>query len=235
MKEIQPEAVAAATLTATPLPTLAPPMASVEELAAELAAPLWPEVPAQFERILAALVRLTHQDRDAVVAGLQSWWQTNWRHPFDAHTYAHGISGSDEDIRFLLARCALAVVSPADSRALTATLNESNRWPSSEPVPQRFVQRRFREVMSLFERGESIPVLLATPTSPTGHVDAATLVARMEELGDTEPLESDFLQALLRLPRHIDPGLVVRAEKLPHRRGGGWPPACATAGCPSPL
>ncbi|MEV4246725.1 hypothetical protein AB0J63_25300 [Streptosporangium canum] len=58
--------------------------------------------------------------------------------------------------------------------------NDSSRRPSSEPAPQQFVQRRFREVMSLFERGETIPVLLATPTSPTGHVDAATLVARME-------------------------------------------------------
>ncbi|MGN9840135.1 hypothetical protein ACTMTI_18625 [Nonomuraea sp. H19] len=235
VEETQPEAMAAATLAATPLPALAPPMTSVEELAAELAAPLWPEVPAEFERILAALVRLTHQDRDAVVAGLQSWWQTNWRHPFDAHTYAHGISGFDEDIRFLLARCALAVVSPADSRVLTATLNKSNRWSSSEPAPQRFVQRRFREVMSLFERGESIPVLLATPTSPTGHVDAATLVARMEELGDTEPLESDFLQALLRLPRHIDPGLVVRAEKLPSQAGRRLAACLREGGLPEPV
>ncbi|MEV0198278.1 DUF6493 family protein [Nonomuraea sp. NPDC050691] len=236
VEEFQPEPMSAATLTATPLPALAPPMTSVAELAAELAEPLWPEVPAQFERILAALVRLTHQDRDAVVAGLQPWWQTNWRHPFDAHTYAHGISGFDEDIRSLLARCALAVVSPADSRVLTATLNESSsRWPSSEPAPQRFVQRRFREVMSLFERGESIPVLLATPTSPTGHVDAATLLTRMEELGDTEPLETDFLQALLRLPRHIDPGLVVRAEKLPSQAGRRLAACLRDGGLPEPV
>ncbi|GIH26336.1 hypothetical protein Aph01nite_46460 [Acrocarpospora phusangensis] len=233
VQEIQPEA--AATLTVTPLPAMAPPLASVEELAAELARPRWPEVPAQCERILAALVRLTHQDRDAVVAGLQSWWQTNWRHPFDARTYAYGISGFDEEIRFLLARCVLAVVSPADSRVLTTTLHGSSHWPSSEPTLQRFVQRRFREVMSLFERGESIPVLLATPTSPTGHVDTDTLVARMEDLGDTEPLEADFLQALLRLPRHFDPGLVVRAEKLPSRAGRRLAACLRDGGLPEPV
>ncbi|MDR8414761.1 DUF6493 family protein [Nonomuraea sp. 3-1Str] len=236
VEEIQPEPMGAATLTATPPPALAPPISSVEELAAELAEPLWPEVPARFERILDALVRLTHQDRDAVVAGLQSWWRTNWRHPFDAHTYVYGISGFDEDIRSLLMRCALAVVSPDDSRALTAALNErSRRWPSSEPAPQRFVQRRFREVMSLFERGESVPVLLATPTSPTGHVDAATLVTRMEELGDTEPLESDFLQALLRLPRPIDPGLVARARKLPSQAGRRLAACLHDGGLPEPV
>ncbi|NUW41993.1 DUF7825 domain-containing protein [Nonomuraea rhodomycinica] len=236
VEEIQPERLGAAPLTATPLPALAPPITSVEELAAELATPLWPEVPAQFERILAALVRLTHLDRGAVVTGLQSWWQTNWQHPFDAHPYVYGISGFDEDIRSLLMRCVLAVVSPDDSRALTAALNESSRrWPSSEPAPQRFVQRRFREVMSLFERGESVPVLLATPTSPTGHVDAATLLTRMEELGGTEPLECDFLQALLRLPRHIDPALVARAEKLPSQAGRRLTACLRDGGLPEPV
>ncbi|MEW9552284.1 DUF6493 family protein [Nonomuraea sp. NPDC050783] len=199
----------------TPLPALQPPIASVAELAAELDRSLWPEDPARFERILAALVALAHQDRAALVAGLQPWWRTHWRHPFEASTYVYGISGFDEDICFLLSRCALALVSPADSRALTALLaDESRRRPSFEPAPQRFVQQRFREVLALFERGGTIPVLLSTPTSPTGHVDAATLVERVERLGDTEPLACDFLQALLRLPRRIDPGPVAWAERL---------------------
>ncbi|UBU08535.1 DUF7824 domain-containing protein [Nonomuraea gerenzanensis] len=235
VQELQPEPVTAATLTATPLPALAPPITSVGELAAALAEPLWPEVPAHFERVLAALVTLTHQDRDAVVAALQPWWRASWRHPFDASMIAFGISGFDEDIRFLLMRCALAVVSPADGRVLTETLNEnSRRWPSSEPAPQRFVQRRFREVMDLLERGGTIPLLLATPTSPTGHVDAATLVERMEVLGETEPLESDFLQALLRLPRDLDPELVVRAEKLPSRAGRRLAACLRDGGLPEP-
>ncbi|MFD1938621.1 hypothetical protein ACFSKW_44825 [Nonomuraea mangrovi] len=234
--KVQPEPVAAPALTATPLPALAPPIGSVAELAAELDKPLWPVDPARFERILAALVELTHQDRDAVAAGLQSWWRTNWQHPFEARTYVYGVAGFDEDIGCLLSRCALAIVSPADGRELTAMLNDdSSRWPSSEPAPQRFVQRRFREVMSLFERGETIPLLLATPTSPTGHVDAATLLARMEWLNDTEPLESDFLQALLRLPRQIDPELVVRAERLPSEAGRRLAACLRDGGLPDPV
>ncbi|MFI6498112.1 DUF6493 family protein [Nonomuraea typhae] len=202
---------AAPTLTARPLPALDPPIASVAELAAELDRPLWPESPARFERILAALVTLTCQDRDAVVAGLQPWWRSNWQHPFDAGAYA---SWYGEDIRFLLERCVLAVVSPADSRALTSACAGYHR-ADTDPAPQRFVRRRFLEVVSLLERGETIPVLLATPTSATGHVDAATLVARMELLGETEPPAHDFAQALLRLPRRIDPDAAARSEQLP--------------------
>ena len=63
-------------------------------------------------------------------------------------------------------------------------------------------------MIALFERGETIPALLATPTAPTGHVDAATLVERMERLAGTEPLPADFKQALLRLPRNTDPDLL---------------------------
>ncbi|MGW5155148.1 DUF7824 domain-containing protein [Nonomuraea wenchangensis] len=231
----EPEPMAAPPLIATALPALPPPIASVAELAAELDKPLWPEDPARMERILAGLVELTHQHRDTVVQGLQPWWQTNWRHPFEARAYVYGVSGFDEDIDFLLSRCALAVVSPADSRDLTALLNdESKRWRGSEPAPQRFVQQRFREVISLFERNETLPVLLATPTAPTGHVDAATLVARMERLGDAEPLTYDFVQALLRLPRELDPEPAVRAEKLPSEAGRRLAACLRAGGLPDP-
>ncbi|MEU6727253.1 DUF6493 family protein [Nonomuraea wenchangensis] len=233
--EPEPDPVAAPALTATALPALPPPITSVTELAAELDKPLWPEDPARMERILAALVELTHQHRDALVAALQPWWQTHWQHPFEARAYVYGISGFDEDIHALLRRCALAVVSPADSRELTALLNDyGNRWPNSAPAPQRFVQQRFREVISLFERDETLPVLLATPTAPTGHVDAATLVARMERLGDAEPLPYDFVQALLRLPRELDPDLAVRAEKLPSEAGRRLAACLRAGGLPDP-
>ncbi|RBQ19837.1 hypothetical protein DP939_14105 [Spongiactinospora rosea] len=232
--EAEPEPVAAAAPTAMVPPALPPPIVTVPELAAGLGERLWPEDPARIERILSGLVELTHEDRDAVVAGLQTWWRANWRHPFEASVYAYGIAGFDEDIRLLLSRCALAVVSPADSRELTALLEANDHWPSSEPAPQRFVQRRFREVISLFERAETVPVLLATPTAPTGHVDAATLVARMERLGGAEPLEYDFLQALLRLPRKIDPALVARAERLPSEAGRRLAACLRDGGLPDP-
>ncbi|MFI7055908.1 hypothetical protein ACIBLB_27980 [Streptosporangium canum] len=217
----------------------APPSKGGVALAA-LAAVFDVDTPSLRERAVRVAVKLAPHTaepaREAIreAATRLPWWRTNWRHPFEARTLVYGVAGFAEDIASLLSRCALAIVSPANGRELTAMLNDdSSRWPSSEPAPQQFVQRRFREVMSLFERGETIPVLLATPTSPSGHVDAATLVARMERLDGVEPLEADFLQALLRLPRQIDPELVVRAEKLPSEAGRRLA-ACATAGCPTP-
>ncbi|MEU4514239.1 DUF6493 family protein [Nonomuraea wenchangensis] len=232
--EPEPDPVAAPPLTATALPALLPPIASVAELAAELDKPRWPEDPARMERILAALVELTHRNRDAVVQGLQPWWQTNWRHPFEAAAYAYGIFGFDDDIHSLLLRCALAVVSPADSRELTALLAGKSERRRSEPAPYRFVQQRFREVISLFERDGTLPVLLATPTAPTGHVDAATLVTRMERLDGAEPLTYDFVQALLRLPRELDPESAVRAEKLPSEAGRRLAACLRAGGLPDP-
>ncbi|MFG6200086.1 DUF6493 family protein [Nonomuraea sp. JJY05] len=233
--EAEPEPMATV-LTVPALPALPPPIVSVAELAAELDKPLWPQDPARIERVLSGLVELTHEDRDAVVAGLQPWWRANWQLPFEARAYAYGISGTDENIGFLLWRCALAIVSPSNSRELTALLNDdSSRWPSSEPAPQQFVQQRFREVLSLLERDETVPVLLATPTAPTGHVDATTLVARMERLGGADPLEYDFLQALLRLSRRIDPELAVRAERLPSEAGRRLAACLRDGGLPDPV
>lgn len=231
----QAEVVSAPAVTAMPPPALAPPIVSAEELAAELGRLWGPDQPARFERILAALVELTHRDRQAVAAALRPWWLSYWRQPFDASSYRPMVSGSLENVRALLPHCALAIVSPADSRELSAVLqNRRSAWPTSDPSPERFVQRRFREVLSLFERDETIPVLLATPTSPTGHVAAEILIERMELLGDAEPLEADFVQALLRLPREIDPALVVRAEKLPSRAGRRLAAWLRDGGLPDP-
>lgn len=218
------EAEAAPTPMATPLPALPPPITSVDGLADELGRLRWPNDPAQFERILAALVELTHGDRTGVVAALQPWWRETWRHPFDARAAIYGDGAVKEEYRSLLRRCVLAVVSPADGRELSALLNHQGRTTGA-PALGNLAKRRFREIISLFERDRTIPVLLATPTEPTGHVAAETLLARLERLGDTEPLEADFLQALLRLPRSLDPALSIRAEKLlsdAGRRTAAW-------------
>jgi hypothetical protein len=231
---IRPEAVAGRALKAVPLPPLTPPIASAAELAAELDAVRWPDEPAQFERALAALVELTHRDRDGVVEALRPWWRKHWQQPFDAGRYAF-MSGFDDSARGLLDRCALAVMSPADSRELTALLAAEGRdYAFFHPAPQRFVHQRFREIITLFEGGETMPVLLATPTAPTGHVDAETLIGRLERLGAREPLEADFAQALLRLPRHVDPALITRAEKLLSQAGRRLAAWLSEGGLPDP-
>ncbi|WP_101784020.1 DUF6493 family protein [Nonomuraea indica] len=187
---------------ARPLPALLPPIETPHELADELSRLSRPEDPAVFERILAALVALTHRDRAAVVEALGPWWRDTWAQPFEPRHYAYA-GELDRNPGPLLQRCALAVVSPADSRALTAVLDDgmTSHFPYDEPPLQQFIQRRLREVISLFERGGTVPVLLATPTTPTGHVDPETLLARLELLEGAEPLPADLDQALLRLPR----------------------------------
>ncbi|WP_182909794.1 DUF6493 family protein [Microbispora sp. H13382] len=225
-------------LAGDPLPALPPLLTSPEDLAWELEALRWPDGPPQFERILAALIELTHRDRDAVAQALRPWWHKHWRQPFDPTTYVYGISGFDRTTHALLMRCALAVVAPADSRKLSALLADHRRGhPDYDPPIQLLVQRRLREVVEMLEAGRSVPVLLATPTSPTGHVDAETLIERMERmerLEGAEPLQADFHQALLRLPREIDPRAAVRAEGLTSRAGRTLAEWLRRGGLPDP-
>ncbi|MEU6724007.1 hypothetical protein ABZ917_09875 [Nonomuraea wenchangensis] len=213
---------------------LAPPIGSVAELVVEWELRRRPDEPLQFERLLAALVELAGRDRDAVAAGLRRWRRRRWpKQPFDPVQLAVCVSGYDEDRRLLLDRCGLAIVSPADSLALTAALAGANTSPYVGSRIDRFVAQRFREVVAMFERrAEAVPVLLAAPTSPTGHVDPEALLERLARLGEREPLAADLQQALLRLPRRVDPEVAARAERLPVRagralaawvRGGGLP------------
>ncbi|MET8990961.1 DUF6493 family protein [Nonomuraea wenchangensis] len=228
----EPERPVAAVLRAPAPPVLAPPIATPAELVAELRALDWRSEPARCERVLGGLVELTHRDRAAVVAALRPWWEETLPDgaagldPDEEPTEHHLYMFRDSRIPSLVLRCALAVVAPKWSRQLNQVPDDSE-W-----VYQRLVRRRLEEVIALFEDGGTVPALLATPTSATGHVDAAVLVERMERLEGREPLPADFEQALLRLPRRHDPELVVRAEKLPGEAGrtltawlrdGGWP------------
>ncbi|GAB3143882.1 DUF6493 family protein [Microbispora hainanensis] len=231
----EPPAVAPAALTVNPLPALPPVLASPEDLAWEIEALRRPTEPPRFERILAALVQLTHRDRDTVTRALRPWWHKRWRQPFDPAIYVYGISDFGRDTHTLLMRCALAVVAPADSRKLSALLADYHRSHLyNEPAIQLLIQRRLREVVEMLEAGRSVPVLLATPTSPTGHVDTATLIERMERLEGAEPLPADFHQALLRLPREIDPRAAVRAEGLTSRAGRTLAEWLRRGGLPDP-
>ncbi|MEW9547330.1 DUF6493 family protein [Nonomuraea sp. NPDC050783] len=221
-----------AVLRAPAPPALAPPFGSAAELVAELRALSWDAEPLRCERAFGGLVALTHRDRDGMVAALRSWWEESrpdgpGEYVFDRNLYHPGVPD-------LLARCALAVLAPERSlelgRRTGVYCDTSYEWPV-----QGLLRRRLEEVTALFERGQSVPSLLATPTSATGHVAAEALVERMELLGEREPLEADFQQALLRLPRHTPPELLVRAEKLPSRAGRTLAAWLRDGGLPDPV
>ncbi|GAA3129463.1 DUF6493 family protein [Streptosporangium carneum] len=219
-------------------PAAPPPVASPGELAHELVAVDWRVRPEQFERILAGLVEWAHREPDALRAELRPWW-----HPFSPGSFGYHDYVSDERMDDLLRRAALAFASPEDSRALSelfASARRRNRHGEQAPF-DRVVQRRAHEVIERLEAGDVLPVLLATPTSGTGHLDPEVLLERLQQVeaaGARVP-PADFQQALLRLPRSVDPAAAARAASLTSDagrtlaawlNGGGLPDPVVTCG-----
>ncbi|RJL33201.1 hypothetical protein D5H75_10195 [Bailinhaonella thermotolerans] len=160
------------------------------------------------ERLMAGLVTLAHRDRPGVRAALERslgqatkpWQSRPWAQAYDWLCAAgHVIAG-------------------------TATWDWSRRMPPADLVapPQLMLLHRCAEILAAVERDEIPPVLLATPTRASGHVDAGVLVSRMEEheAAGVKPLSADLQQALLRLPRTPDPEAAERAGRLTSAAGG---------------
>ncbi|GGT01775.1 hypothetical protein GCM10010156_69640 [Planobispora rosea] len=164
----------------------------------------------EIERLVGGLVTLVHRDREAVRAAVEPVLRGHWPSLFDGSA-AYGFGGMD-DPHLLAARAALAAVAPQVSGELRGRLPS---YPARGPMPDVLTVLRLREAVVALESA-AVPVLLATPTASTGHVDPDTLVARMERLeaAGTPPLAADFQQALVRLPREIDPAAAVRARRL---------------------
>ncbi len=159
------------------------------------------------ERALAAFVRLAAEDRDGLRAALaplvEPLYGRRWR--------------TQREWMVALAT------------ELTAPGTAARPLPFDQRVSpmDRFIIRRHAEILAALEAGALPPLLLATPTVSTGHLDPAELVARLSELeaAGATPLPADFEQALLRLPRHVDPTVAARAAALrsPHgRRAAHW-------------
>nr|WP_062337109.1 hypothetical protein [Herbidospora sakaeratensis] len=98
-------------------------------------------------------------------------------------------------------------------------------WTPDEPpdgLPRHatplhlFLLHRFSEVYDALRAGTLPPVLLATPTLDTGHLDPEVLVDRLETCAEArrEPLPADLAQALMRLPRGAHPAAAERAAKV---------------------
>ncbi|MFC7586171.1 DUF6493 family protein [Nonomuraea antimicrobica] len=203
-------------------PSMPPPIASPEELAHELTALGWRSDVYAYERLLSGLAEWSHREPDRLRAALRPWWQ-----PFEPYQY--GLYGSEihEGLIEAVNRAFLAFAAPEHSREVTRESVKRRRRPV-EPGPiDRLYLRRALELVTPFEEGTGCPVLLATPTSGTGHLDPGVLLDRLERLAaaGVPALPADLAQALLRLPRAFAPDDVERAVRVPSEAGrvcAGW-------------
>ncbi|GAB3143885.1 DUF6493 family protein [Microbispora hainanensis] len=211
-------ALAPAALPAPPAEEVEPvPVVESPEELAELA--VTARDPLMVERLLAGLVTLVHRDREAVRAVVEPVLRASRPFLFDVESAAHGFGGMNDDPHLLTMRAVLAAVAPEAGRRLRG-LVQFYPFRDWDPAPDVLVVTRLREIVRELETGD-VPVLLATPTVTSGHIDPMTLVERMERLeaACAEHLDADFQQALLRLPRTIPPAAVARAGTLTSAAG----------------
>ncbi|GAA0994739.1 hypothetical protein GCM10009555_087850 [Acrocarpospora macrocephala] len=156
---------------------------------------------------LAAFVEEAGRDRAALREKLQA--EFHWPYPQ---------RGGWKETSDWISSLAGEIISPrADSRRLPE--------PSQVSAPFMFLVRRFHEIYVALREEALPPVLLATPTLRSGHVDPEVLLERLEACAaaGVEPLAADLQQALLRLPRGSHPAAAERAARL------GSPAASAVA------
>jgi hypothetical protein len=194
------------------VPELAGPIASPVELAEELAALIagdW-SVPT-VERVLAGLVRLRSHESFAsalapVVKANEDVLSGRWAAPpvnlLGGPVYAQ--LGLERSVRARLTDAFLEL----SGHHLDKPLAKASRSPGTLLEIRIQAIRRYA--------GHPIPFLVATPTLRNGIIDPAVLVDRLEvaEHGGWQPWKIDLAQALLRLPREIDPAVVRRAQRL---------------------
>ncbi|GAA4061721.1 DUF6493 family protein [Nonomuraea soli] len=109
-------------------------------------------------------------------------------------------------------------------------------YHSSVAPLQLFMLRRLHELYQALREGTVPPVLLATPTWSTGHLDPDVLVDRLATCAaaGAHPLKADFQQALLRLPRGAHPEAAARAAAIGSRAAGQAADWLARGGLPDP-
>ncbi|WP_431924210.1 DUF6493 family protein [Nonomuraea jabiensis] len=220
--------IAAEEVTVTPLPAvgqgpaLPAPYASPEQLVRAVSAR---EVdPHTFERLLAGLVEWSRRAPDALREALRPWLE-----PFDPLFFGH----NGEDPVHLVRRAFLAFASPGTGHRLPTS---AIRQPPTLGGFKQLYFGRAAELARSFEAGDGYPVLLATPTAGSGHVDPEVLLDRLEllEAAGARALPGDLVQALLRLPRDLPDACVRRAQRLTSEAGRACAAWMRDGGAPDP-
>ncbi|WP_412518818.1 DUF6493 family protein [Actinomadura madurae] len=216
---------------AEPEPPMAPPpfvpreapapIGSLTELAEEFAGLLrgMEEDWRAAERFLAALIGFAHRDPEGTREALRTPADENapWITNPDAYTYMHGAT-RERWAQFPVQTLLRPATPPRMYRTLAALIKGRTRAADSAPQLERFLTLRRHEIASAVG---TVPVLLATPTEGGGHVDPDVLVGRLERLEEAgiEPGRAELAQAMLRVPREIDPAAAARAKGLASEAG----------------
>ncbi|HEY8478995.1 MAG TPA: DUF6493 family protein, partial [Spirillospora sp.] len=219
-----------------PLPA---PIGSLTELAETLAALLrtsnfsmdWRVA----ERCLAALVEFAHRDADATRKALRGpvvhavpWLFAPEKLPADGFH-------PREWLEHIVSRLLFPDHRPQPSPAPGPFPRSSDPDPLSDfPFPvERFLHWRLNGIGHELGR---VPFLLATPTEGSGHIDPEVLVDRLERLerAGVEPGRAELAQAMLRLPREIDPQVTARARSLTSPAGRSVASWLASGGLQDP-
>ncbi|NEA25697.1 DUF6493 family protein, partial [Actinomadura bangladeshensis] len=193
------------------------PIGSLAELADDFAVRLrsdeeWPAT----ERFLAALVEFAHRDLDGTREALRKQAEdlAPWLMTPDGHPYTRRRT-RESWILFPVQNLLLHGRSHklADVFAALTLRRSRSAGTVNDPPLKRFLKWRLHETASAVG---TVPLLLATPTEASGHIDPGLLVGRLERLeaAGCAPGPADLLQAMLRVPREIDPAAVVRAGGL---------------------
>jgi hypothetical protein len=198
------------------------PIGSLDELAEEFAVLLrGAEEWRTSERFLGALVEFAHRDPEATRAALRKPADdlASWITDTDNHAYMRSYVRASW-IAFPVQSLLRPPKSPGIVEALASLLKGRSRKSGTvfEPQIERFLTLRRHEIASAVGKA---PVLLATPTEGSGHVDPGVLVARLEriEAAGAEPGRADLMQAMLRVPREIDRAAAARARRLESKGG----------------
>ncbi|MEU7858195.1 DUF6493 family protein [Nonomuraea sp. NPDC049141] len=123
-----------------------------------------------------------------------------------------------------LVQATVVFVPPRLRSFMPKALPEHDEWrrrnqlphPDHVSPPHDFLLHRYAELTEALRDGTLPPVLLATPTWMSGHLDPDVLIDRLETCAaaGVEPPPADLAQALLRLPRGGHPAAADRAAEI---------------------
>ncbi|MFI0444168.1 DUF6493 family protein [Actinomadura sp. 6N118] len=208
------------------------PIASPAELAEEVSATMRvtpDEALYALDRLLAGLVECSYRDAEGTRTALA-------RVLPDAANEASAPDATQ--VATWLTRITARFTASEAPRGLRVLLGRLQRKPAwytqgFRPLPERFIAWRMHEIPAAAGRS---PVLLATPTAASGHVDADVLVSRMRRLEEARlaPLPSDLCQAMLRVHRDIGADTLAAAARLSSDAGRTLASWFAAGGLPDP-